>query len=483
VNSQPARFRKSRVLAIIAVIILASFIALVAVYPLGIQAVILGGTKDVWVYSGGKPVSGAVQVYASNETVYCFPGIVELRNSGIAGLPYTLGVSLRPSAGLEFLEVRANGSMVLGFGPGLNYSGSLRLEPGSSVKLDLCLKAGRQGSFTLTFVDPRYESATRSVVTFSYVLVDWWNNSFTKRITLTPIVSREGLAIFEITADGTVYVNGKPVRKVSSLEGIEADGLAVVLKSAGARYLVPFQVESWAKRSDGVLFPASIKSGREQMWGYDRLVFSAYITNGSRIEIYLGGRLTANFTGGVEVRGDTVVFGSERATLNEWGFFGEGWGVNLSGYIVYPYQARRIEYSDAGAWRLLVSGPVRTVFWFNTSGFSDYRIESAVAFWGRGINATQMYVWPSVDYRGIVLEWASPIIYMGKSWTMSLDCGTTCGSLPVKVVPGNKTRIQLCQDFFTPGGARYGYFHIVLVKAPLAEIKSVAVSFSSFPGG
>jgi hypothetical protein len=143
VNIQPARFRKSRVLAILAVIVLAGFLALVAVYPLGIQAVMLGGAKDVWAYSGGKPVSGAVQVYASNETVYCFPGIIELRNSGIAGLPYTLGVSLRPGAGLEFLEVRANGSMVLGFGPGLNYSGSLRLDPGSSVKLDLCLKAGK----------------------------------------------------------------------------------------------------------------------------------------------------------------------------------------------------------------------------------------------------------------------------------------------------------------------------------------------------
>jgi hypothetical protein len=264
VNSQPPRFRKSRVIAIIAVIILASFLALLAVYPLGIQAVMLGGTKDVWVYSGGKQVSGAVQVYASNETVYCFPGIIELRNSGIAGLPYTLGVSLRPSSGLEFLEVRANGSMVLGFGPGLNYSGSMRLDPGSSVKLDLCLRAGRPGSFMLTFVDPRYERATMSVVTFSYVLVDWWNNSFTRRITLTPIVSREGLALFEIAADGTVYVNGKPVRKVSSLEGVEASGLAVVLKSGGARYLLPFQVESWAKRPDGVLYPASIKSGRSR---------------------------------------------------------------------------------------------------------------------------------------------------------------------------------------------------------------------------
>lgn len=46
-NSQPARFRKSRVLAIIAVIILASFLALLAVYPLGIQAVQLGGAKGV----------------------------------------------------------------------------------------------------------------------------------------------------------------------------------------------------------------------------------------------------------------------------------------------------------------------------------------------------------------------------------------------------------------------------------------------------
>ena len=35
-NSQPHRFRKSRVLAIIAVIVLASFLALLAVYPLGI---------------------------------------------------------------------------------------------------------------------------------------------------------------------------------------------------------------------------------------------------------------------------------------------------------------------------------------------------------------------------------------------------------------------------------------------------------------
>jgi hypothetical protein len=50
-------------------------------------------------------------------------------------------------------------------------------------------------------------------------------------------------------------------------------------------------------------------------------------------------------------------------------------------------------------------------------------------------------------------------------------------------LPGNETRVQLCRDFFTPGGARYGYFHIALVKAPLAEIRSMAASFSSFPGG
>jgi hypothetical protein len=47
VNIQPARFRKSKVLAIIAVIILASFLALLAVYPLGIQAVQLGDAKGV----------------------------------------------------------------------------------------------------------------------------------------------------------------------------------------------------------------------------------------------------------------------------------------------------------------------------------------------------------------------------------------------------------------------------------------------------
>jgi len=478
-----ARLKKSRLLAMIAIVILTSFTAFLALYPLGIQAVVLGGLRDIEVYTGGKLLSGAVQVYASNETVYCYPGLLELRNSGVAGLPYTLGASLRLGAGLEFLEVKANGSMVLGFGSGLNYSGSLRLDPGSSVRLDVCLRAGKPGSFTLTFADPRYESATRSLVTVSYVLVDWWNNSFPRRITLAPIVSREGVALFEITADGTVYVNGKPVRKVSSLEGVEAGGLAVVLKSGGARYLLPFQVESWAKRLDGVLYPTGVKSGREQMWGYDRLVFSAYLMNGSRIEIYLGGRLGVNFTGDVKVQDGKVVFGSEHALLNEWGFFGEGWGVNLSGYIVYPYQVRRIEYSDAGTWRQLVSGPARTVFWFNTSGFSDYRIESAVAFWGRGVNATQMYVWPQVEFRGIILEWVSPIISLGKGWRLSFDCGTTCSSLPVKVLPGNETRVQLCRDFFTPGGARYGYFHIALVKAPLAEIKSLVASLSSFPGG
>jgi hypothetical protein len=51
-----------------------------------------------------------------------------------------------------------------------------------------------------------------------------------------------------------------------------------------------------------------------------------------------------------------------------------------------------------------------------------------------------MYVWPSVDFRGIILEWVSPIISIGKGWTMSFDCGTTCSSLPVKVLPGNETR-------------------------------------------
>jgi len=474
--------KKSRVLAIIISIILTSFVAFLFLYPLGLQAVILGGVKDVVLLSNGKPVNGEVQVYASNETVYCYPDLFELRNEGVAGLSYSLKPMLVSSSGVDFLELRANKSLVIGIGGGLNHSRVVILAPGSSVSLDLCIKAKAAGSFRLVFLDSSHAKATKVEAAVSFKLVDWWNNSFSKRVTLTPIIAREGIGLFEITGGGEVYVNGRLVRRISSLVGTPTDSIVVVLKSGGSRYILPFQVEAWGKTIYNVIIPLRLKVVGEQLQGQDRIVFPVYLTNGTRIEIYFGGSFLGNFTTDIRASDNTVIFGSESVRLDEWGLSGKDISINLSGYIVYPLSAKREELSDEGSWRLTVLGPVRAVYVFNTTGISNYRIEAIASFWGRGVEATQITVWPRIMSTGMVIEWVSTKIYAGKDWESSFDCGTTCLSLPVRLVPGNLTKVLLCDHYYTPP-AQYGYYLLLFSRASLAEIKSMAASFSSFPGG
>ncbi|ABL78921.1 hypothetical protein Tpen_1525 [Thermofilum pendens Hrk 5] len=466
------RLRKRDVYLYLASLLVAAFATLVLLYPLGVQAVVVGGARDV----EAKPAE--LDVYASNTTVYCYGGALELKNLGAAGQAYRLRISASPPRGLSLLELRLNGSAVFALGA-VNASREVVLPAGSSARLDLCVKASSPGSVELVFVDPAYARATESRVRVSYRLTDWWNNTFPRRVELVPVVSKPGVALFEVTGSGEVYVNGRLVRRISGIAGLGSDAFAVVLRRSGADYLLPYQVEAWTVRGDGVAEPSGVRRPGEAVWGDDRLVFAAYLENGSRIYIYMGGRYPWGEAGDVQVLEGAALLGGERLNLSRWGVEARGFSLNLSGYVVFPYQSVKEELSDPGSWRNAASGPVRTVLWFSTTGFSNYRVEAAVTLWGRGVNAALVYVWPSLSYRGIVLEWVSPRIALRGNTSLAFNPGTTGNYLPLRL---EKYGVALCRDFFLSGGT-YGYFSLALGPAPFAELKRLDAAYSSFPGG
>uniref|UniRef100_A0A7C3SKJ8 Uncharacterized protein n=1 Tax=Thermofilum pendens TaxID=2269 RepID=A0A7C3SKJ8_THEPE len=467
------RLERRRAYAVLAALAVAAFIA-VQLFPLGLQAVLLGRTLDVSVSRS------ELTLYASNSTLFCYSDVLEVRNLGAAGLTYALNFSLRGYA--EVFEVRSGGLTLLVVPAGL--SRRLELSPDSSARLTLCIRGPADASLKLVAEDPVYREATRFAVTIKVGLTDWWNNTFPRRIELRPVVAREGLALFEVTGEGELYVNGKYVRRIPGLAGTLAGSLAVVYRVGGADYLLPFQVEEWVPRDDGVLEPRRLRSSKEVIARSDRLVFAAYLSNGSSIFLYVGGGPLGQLEPAVEVRGSLVSAGAFSLELNDYGFKGPGFSVNLSGSIAYPYAVKREDYSDPGVWRFVAVGPVRAVLAFSTSAVSLYRAEAFLTVWGRGVNTVLAYVWPSVEYRGIILEWIGTLV-SASNITFVFDCGTTCNTLPVKLeqVGEASTRIVLCRDYWQPGNTRFGYYALLLTKLELAELKSLGVRQSSFPGG
>jgi len=455
------------------VLALLLFLAFLLLHPLGLQAVLAGREKDVQV------TPSELTVFVSNASVFCYSDTLELKNLGVAGLTYALNFSLEGSAAVFELRSR---SLTIPLAPAVAVK-QLRLEPGASAKLGVCVKGPASAPLKLHVWDPRYPEATEQVVSVKVVYTDWWNNTFSRRVELEPVVSKDGLALFEVTGAGEVYVNGRYVRRVRSLAGLPAGSVAVVYRVGGADYLLPSQVEAWFKHRDGFLEPRGLKAPGEAIGADDRLVFAAYLTNGSGIHLYLGGGPLSQPEPKVEVLGSRVVVDGFSVDLNDFGFSSSGFSANLSGSIAYPFWRRREDYSDPGRWRLVLSGPVRTIFAFNTSGIWQYRVEAFLTVWGRGANSTLAYVWPSVEYRGIILEWLGPLVSYANA-TFMFECGTTCEVLPVKLEPMNETatRIVLCRDYWQPG-ARYGYYVLLFSKLELAELKSLGVKLSSFPGG
>jgi hypothetical protein len=465
--------RRRRAYALLVALAVAAFLAL-QLYPLGLQAVLLGRMMDV----SASPAELAL--YASNASLFCYPGVLEVRNLGGAGLAYSLNFSLDGRA--AFFEVRSGNATLLALPAGL--SGRLDLAPGSSARLALCVKGPADPSLRLVAWDPRYPEATRLAVAIRVRGTDWWNNTFPRRIELAPVVAREGLALFEVTGEGDVYVNGRYVRRIPGLAGVPAGSVAVVYRVGGADYLLPSQVEAWALRSDGVLEPRGLRGPREPIAAKDRLVFAAYLVNGSRVFVYMGGGPVGQPGPSAEVRGSLVSAGAFAVELDSYGFSGPGFSANLSGSIAYPYTVRREDYSDPGAWRLVAIGPVRAVLAFSTSGVSQYGVEAFLTVWGRGADSALAYVWPRVEYRGIILEWIGAIV-SATNITFVFECGTTCNTLPVKLeqVGESTVRVVLCRNYWQPGNARFGYYVLLFSRPGLAELKALGARLSSFPGG
>uniref|UniRef100_A0A7C1GQ15 Uncharacterized protein n=1 Tax=Thermofilum adornatum TaxID=1365176 RepID=A0A7C1GQ15_9CREN len=465
--------RRRRFYALLTILALAAFLAL-QFYPLGLQAVLLGRMVDV----SASPTE--LMLYASNASLFCYSGVLEVRNLGEAGLTYSLNFSLDGRATL--FEVRSSNATLLALPAGI--SGKLDLAPGSSARLTLCVRGPADPSLRLVAEDPRYPEATRLSVAINVRGTDWWNNTFPRRIEIAPVVAREGLALFEVTGEGEVYVNGRYVRRIPGLAGVPAGSVLVVYRAGGADYLLPSQVEAWVLRSDGVLEPRGNRNPREPIASSDRLVFAAYLANGSRIFIYTGGGSLIQPWPSVEVRDSLVSAGSFTVKLDSYGFLGPGFSANLSGSIAYPYTVRREDYSDPGVWRLVAAGPVRAVLAFNTSGVSQYGVEAFLTVWGRGVDSALAYVWPRVEYRGIILEWIGAIVSATNA-TITFECGTTCNTLPVKLerVSESTLRVVLCRNYWQPGKARFGYYVLLFSKPELAELKTMGARLSNFPGG
>ena len=466
------RFKSRRVYAAFAILAFAAFLAL-QLHPLGLQAVLLGRAVDI----SASP--NELTLYASNASLFCYPGALEVKNLGVASLTYLLDFSVEGRA--AYFEVRSGNLTLLAVPAGL--SRGLELEPGASAVLTLCVRGPADRVLRLLLVDPRYPEATRAAVLLRVGATDWWNNTFPRRVELVPVVAGEGLALFEVTGDGEVYVNGKYAGRVPSLAGLPSGSIAVIYRVGGADYLLPSQVEAWVLRSDGVLEPRGLRSPGEPIASTDRLVFAAWLTNESRLYLYTGGKPLGQPAPSVEVKGLVVSAGPFSLELNDYGFSGPGFSVNLSGSIAYPYTVRRVDYSDAGGWRLVLSGPVRAVLAFITSGSSQYGVEAFATVWGRGADSVLTYVWPSVTRRGDIIEWVGTTV-IAPNATFSFDCGTACSTLPVQLErEGDTVKVVLCRRYWQPGNARFGYYALLLSKLQLAELKSIKAKASSFPGG
>ena len=465
-------FGRKGVYAALSVAGLAAFFSLL-LHPLGLQAVLVGGVKDVTVSSS------ELKLYASNASVFCYRDVLELKNLGSAGLAYSLNFSLEGRA--ELFEVRNSNVTLLAVPVGVVRR--LELEPNAAVKLSVCLKGPSDTLLRLRVWDARFREATENVVNVSVAFTDWWNNTFPRRIEMTPVVSREGVALFEVTGEGEVYVNGRYVRRIWSLAGGLAGSVSVVYKVGGADYTIPSQVEVWIVRNDGVLEPRRLRSPDEVIGRNDRLVFAVYLSNDSSIFLYFGGGPLGQFKPTVEVSGTRIAAGSFYVDLNDYGFSGPGFSANLSGSIIYPYTARREIYSDSGVWKPVLLGPVRALFAFSTSGLSQYSVEAFLSVWGRGADTALVYVWPSVERRGTILEWIGATVTAPNA-TFQFLCGTTCATLPVKLERvDSETMLVLCRDYWQPGDARFGYYALLLSKLQLAELKALGARVSSFPGG
>jgi len=447
---------------------LAAFLALLLLYPLGLQALILGGLRDLEV------ASLQLTLYLSNRTVFCYEGALEIKNLGHSGLAYELVFSLEGSP--EFFSIERGGEIFFALERGSLTQRVLRLEPGSSVSLTVCAKTPSPSSLELRVLDPRFREATETSVMVRIVETDWWRREFTRRLSILYTASREGVALFEVTGSGEVYVNGQPVGRAPALQGVDAGSLAVVYVKGGVGYLLPFQVEAWELRGDRVVEPRGLRVGA--IGPYDRLVFAAYVSNETRVDIYFGGKLDEAFPPAGRLEGGLVEVKGLRVLLDSYGFAAPGLYVNLSGRIAFPYQVRLEYYSDWGDWRPVVVGPVRAIAAFNTTGLSGYVVDAFLMVWGLNLNVTQLEVWPMTIRRGIVLDWAAPLIE-AENVSMELICGTACGSLPLKLEPWG---VKLCEDYWQPGDHRFGYFTLLFRWGELGSVRSVRSRLSSFPG-
>ncbi|MEM3479622.1 MAG: uroporphyrinogen decarboxylase family protein, partial [Candidatus Bathyarchaeia archaeon] len=173
----------------------------------------------------------------------------------------------------------------------------------------------------------------------------------------------------------------------------------VVYVRGGASYLLPFQVEAWEPRSDGVVEPRGLREGIVRP--YDRLVFAVYASNGTRVDLYVGGRLEEGFEAVGRVERRAIEVEGLRIDLDEYGFAAPGLYVNLSGKIVFPYIAQEVD--------LIHSLGLPAVFHCdgNVTPLIGYVIKSGFD----GIQSLQPNA--GVDIISIKREWGDKICLMG----------------------------------------------------------------------
>ncbi len=465
----------------------AVFLVLLLQYPLGLQALLTGGVRDVELLWQGRPVKGAVTLATGNYTVFCYPQILTVKNLGGAGVPYTLSFELQGFEG--YFELQGFNETVLLVSGNKTVARVFTLQPGAYASFTVCVKSGKAQAARLVVADrssPEVEKATRSELLLDVRPTDWYDNSYPSRIELGFTVAGEGYAIFEVTGSGEVYVNGRLVGRVPPLAGISASGILVVERIGGVDYPLAFQVESWrVEEATGVLKPVRLLAPGEALQASDRLVFVAHISNATNIHIYVGGRQKLNFTGLISESGNLVDTGAVRIRLEWWGFGSKGLSVNLSGSIAWPYQSVKEYYSDPGSWSRVLIGPVRGIWEYRTSGMSGYVSRAFLTVYS-GSNITLTYLWPGSIKSGIVLEWYLPTWSSNGAYAVDFTCATLCQRLPARLL-GNASRatVMLCSNYYLSGGtlatpAHFGYAVITTTASPLAQVKSLGATVRSF---
>lgn len=491
---------KKTFLVFLIILSIISLITLFQVYPIGFIAVESAGLRDVTILYKGKPYSEIeLNLPVSRLSTFCYEKIFKISNMGYADLVYRLSVDLDKNVSSGFIKVLTDSDLVFVMENGrVLVDNPVVLKPHEEKSVKICLKNLLQ-EIKLSFFDERVPRQTTVRVAIKPRLTDWYDKDFPRRIILKPVVGEEGIGLFEIKADGEILFNGESLLQIRPFIGERAGSFLIVLKSMEGTYLVPYQAERWVKDITGVERPLRLLGANESLEEGDRVVFKVFVSNSSEIQIYMGGRTPAKFETDLRGGDNYVLNDYMKVTLNDAGFVQDGISVNVSGYIIYPYQNKRVRLHEKGVWKKAFIGPVRAVYIFTTEGLTRAPMTAVLCVYSYS-NITWTTVYPGLfENRRIVLEWVSPIVsgawrgagesFHHGNYHFLLVSGSTARRLPLRAISrGDRLEVVLASNFYLEGGSTsvptvYGYYSYAVSGLRLGRVRNVAIRYEKLSWG